>query len=148
VAGEDCVNNRCTPGSGTLIGSTGGTVTAGGGKLSLTIPAGALRSDVAIAIVPLEAWPEGAIGLVVDIQPSGLLFTTPATLTYRYDAAEIAGAADATLHLATAVGSSWIALDSTVDSTARTVTASLEHLSVYGLISVAALADAPAQPNR
>ena len=148
VAGEDCVNNRCTPGSGTLIGTTGGTVTAAGGKLSLTIPAGALRSDVAIAIVPLEAWPEGALGLVVDIQPSGLLFTTPASLTYHYEAAEIGSVADGSLHLATAVGSNWIALTSMVDSTARTVTASLEHLSVYGLISLDAPAAAPAQPNR
>ncbi|HEY3594828.1 MAG TPA: hypothetical protein VGL13_13185, partial [Polyangiaceae bacterium] len=124
-SGQDCVNNRCVAGSGTLIGPQGGSLTTGGGKLSLTVPAGALRSSVAIDIVPLEAWPEGALGTVVDIQPSGLLFATPATLTYRYDASEIGATPAATLHLAAASGSSWNALSSTVDTAAQTVSAPL-----------------------
>lgn len=142
-SGQDCVDHRCTAGSGTLIGAQGGAITIDGGKLSLSIPPGALRSDVVVAIVALEAWPEGALGTVVDIQPSGLLFATPATLVYHYETSEIGETPASSLRLATASGSTWTPLPSTVDEAALTVTASIAHLSVYGLLGVEATAESP-----
>jgi hypothetical protein len=142
-AGGDCVDHRCTAGSGTLIGPEGGSLSSEGGKLALSIPAGALRSDVVVAIVPLEAWPEGALGAVVDIQPSGLLFASPATLTFHYETSDIGGTPPVSLRLATASGSSWTPLPSTLDEAAHTVTAPIAHLSVYGLVAVEATAPSP-----
>ena len=132
-AGEDCVNNRCVAGSGTLVGPEGGVVTVSAGKVKLTIPAGALRSPVSILILPLEAWPAGALGQAYQILPSGLQFDPPATLTFTYGA-EIGTAAPAEVKIATAVGSKWTPLATMVDTAKKELSASLAHLSTYGLV--------------
>jgi hypothetical protein len=132
--GYSCSASRCVAGSGTLIGGTGGKVTDSSGKLELEVPAGALRSEVAIGIHELEAWPEGAIGKVFQIEPSGIEFVAPAKLTYTYDAAEIGNAPPDSLTLGFATGSSWTPLASMVDQRAHKVSASIAHLSTYGLL--------------
>jgi hypothetical protein len=130
------VEHRCTFGSGSLIGPEGGAVT--GGKLKLTIPPHSLRTTVSILILPLDAWPAGAVGPVYQIAPSGLQFDPPASLAYTFDTADIGQVPADQLKLANAVGSKWTALASTVDVANRTVTAPLAHLSTYGLIGPAA----------
>jgi hypothetical protein len=45
--------------------------------------------------------------------------------------------------LATASGSSWTTLPSTLDEAAHTVTAPIAHLSVYGLVAVEATVPSP-----
>jgi hypothetical protein len=138
--GFDCVNTRCVAGSGTLIGPEGGTVAAMGGKITLTISPGSLRTPVSIVIVAVEAWPDGALGPVFQILPSGLAFDPPATLAYVYTPTDIGAVAPSALKLASAVGSTWIPLASTVDTAASKVSAQIPHLSIYGLVgpSVAA----------
>jgi hypothetical protein len=135
--GYDCVNSRCIAGSGTLIGAEGGAVTAMGGKVKLTIAPGSLHSSVSILILAVEAWPDGALGPVFQLVPSGLAFDPPATLTYLYTADDIGTVAPSALRLANAVGSAWIPLNSTVDATGGSVSAQLAHLSIYGLVSAA-----------
>jgi hypothetical protein len=131
--GNDCVEHRCVAGSGSLVGPEGGTVT--GGKVKLTIPPHALRTSVSILIVPLEAWPAGALGPVYQILPNGLQFDPPASLIYTFDAADIGSVPADQLRLATAVGPKWTALDgAAVDAQKNTVTAPLAHFSTYGLI--------------
>jgi Leucine-rich repeat (LRR) protein len=133
-AGHDCVDHHCVAGSGTLIGSEGGTVSADSGRIVLTIPPGAMRGSATFLILPLEAWPKGALGPVFEVLPSGIAFDVPATLTYHYLPADIGTTAPADLHVGRALGATWTALPSTVDTAKQTVTASLEHLSVYGLV--------------
>jgi hypothetical protein len=129
----DCVDHRCSAGSGSFIGPEGGVVA--GGKVKLTIPPHSLRTAVSILILPLDAWPAGAVGPVYQILPNGLAFDPPASLAYTFDAADIGQAPADQLKLANAVGSKWTALDgSTVDAANSTVTAPLAHLSTYGLI--------------
>ena len=103
--GYSCANNRCVTGSGTLVGAEGGKITDSTGKLELVVPQGALRSQVAIGIHALEAWPEGALGQVFQIEPSGINFAVPATLTYTYAPAEIGNAPPLGLRLGYATGS-------------------------------------------
>jgi hypothetical protein len=86
-------------------------------------------------IVPLEAWPSGALGQVFDIEPSGIQFATPATITYTYEDAELAGANPAALRLGLAEGPNWTPLVSRVDLVGHLVSASIPHLSVYGLLA-------------
>ena len=70
---------------GTKVPTTGGAVTADSGRLTLTVPAGALRSDAHIAVttasVPTDATaiPESAY----DLAPSSLTFSSPVTITLR-----------------------------------------------------------------
>jgi hypothetical protein len=142
TGGNDCVDNRCVAGSGTLVGPEGGVVSASNGKVVLTVPAGALRAPVGIIIDSVETWPEGALGAVFSIAPSGITFTTPATLTIGYTAADIGAVLPADLRVAFATGSDWNVLASTVDTTARTVSAQLAHLSTYGLIQTPKAPDA------
>lgn len=60
-----------------IVGPAGGTITVG--PHSFTVPAGALDSAVAITAVA----PSSANNVVV-FQPTGLTFSTPATLTLSY----------------------------------------------------------------
>jgi hypothetical protein len=147
--GYDCVNNRCTTGPRTVIGPQGGVVLAPAGKIELRIPAGSLSTTASIAIFPVEAWPGGALGPVFQIEPTGLAFGIPATLTYHYVAADIGATAPAALRLANAIGARWVPLESSVDVAASTVSTQIPHLSIYGLVGpeVGSNADAGADAS-
>jgi hypothetical protein len=129
----DCVNGACVASQADSIGPMGGTVVGLSGKVNLVVPSKALSEPATITIAALEAWPAGALGAAFEIDPTGLQFTAGATLVYHYDN-EIGANAPADLRLARANGTVWTPLDSKVDADAHTVSAVLEHLSVYGLI--------------
>ena len=103
--------------------------------VTLTVPPGALATSASIQVLPLEAWPTGAVGPVFEILPSGLAFDVPAQLTYHYVASELGSVDPARLTVAQATGSTWTALPSTLDTSAETISANIEHLSAYGLIA-------------
>ncbi len=78
-----------------VAATTGGTVTSDDGNLVVNIPAGALTDDIAISITRLdpEDWPEGfadgaVVGEVYDLQPSGLTFSDPVTISHRITEAD------------------------------------------------------------
>lgn len=72
------------------IGPGGGTVASSDGRVSLTIPAGALAADVQISIDEMPSPPEHAIpGAAFEIGPTGTQFATAAILTIRYDPARL-----------------------------------------------------------
>jgi hypothetical protein len=81
-----------TVASGTLVGSSGGTVTGGNGAVVLTIPPGALTTNTAIAIVPVvgpPAAPPAGVqfnGTAYQIGTVALMFAQPVTITLKYDA--------------------------------------------------------------
>ncbi|MBI5527475.1 MAG: hypothetical protein HY897_14165 [Deltaproteobacteria bacterium] len=87
-------------GAATLVvtAAAGGTLVSADGMLTLEIPAGALAADTVVSVVgvpndvlPLEIAERDPVGIVYDIQPDGLAFLVPATLTIRLSAATIAG---------------------------------------------------------
>lgn len=73
-----------------VIAAAGGTVVSVDGLVSLEIPAGALTEDTEISMTPMLAGqlPESVAGfeddelVVYDMQPDGLQFTSPATMTF------------------------------------------------------------------
>ncbi len=78
-----------------VAAATGGTVTSDDGNLVVNIPAGALTDDIAISITRLdpEDWPEGfadgaVVGEVYDLQPGGLTFSDPVTISHRITEAD------------------------------------------------------------
>lgn len=72
----------------------GGSVSSADGALTVEVPAGALDEDTEVRIVRLHPvdWPEEltdetpALGRVYDLQPDGLTFNQPVTVTRRISA--------------------------------------------------------------
>lgn len=67
------------------VGAAGGTLTSTDGRLTLTIPPGALSADAAIEIQEIE-W-EG--GRAWSLRPDGLAFATPVTATITLSEEEV-----------------------------------------------------------
>jgi hypothetical protein len=76
-----------TPSGGTRIGPAGGTVVSADGRLTLTIPPGALSTDVPIRVevVAAEAVPETLRGprAVYRLEPEGTTFAQPVRVELR-----------------------------------------------------------------
>ena len=69
------------------VGPSGGTITVEGSPVALQIPAGALDSstEVILKTVADASLPAGVLaGTVVEIQPAGLTFKKPVSLTLSY----------------------------------------------------------------
>src|SRR5262249_7648582 len=132
--GYDCAGNRCAPSNVDSVGPEGGMVVSPDHRLTLSVPPNALSVRVHLTIELAEAWPDGALGPVFEVRPSGTTFASAVTLVYRYQAADIAPIPAAGIRLAVASGAVWSALPTTVDVGMQTVTAQAMHLSTYGLI--------------
>src|SRR3954468_24462161 len=63
-----------------VVGKSGGAVTSMDGNVGVTIPAGALGTDVRITVAPAEAPASGAVGTVYEIGPTGTQFAMPVAL--------------------------------------------------------------------
>lgn len=77
---------------GKTIGAQGGTVTSADGRLTLTIPEGALSADTRFTMTRVERanWAAEIAALeplseVYDVQPEGTQFAVPATLRWAFD---------------------------------------------------------------
>ena len=119
-----------------VVGTSGGAVTSSDGNLAVSIPAGALPADVTITTEPAAAPADGAVGAVYEIGPTGTQFAMPVTLTLHYDAADLNGAAESSLRVATFAGGSWQLLPgAVVDRQAKTVSGVTTHLSPYAVVA-------------
>lgn len=117
-----------------IIGGAGGTARSGDGRLSMTLPAGAVASDLGITVQAMAAAPAGAVGTAFEIGPSGTQFLTPATVTLSYDVASLGGRSEGEVTLATFVDGSWQELDSiTRDLAQHTLSGQTMHLSIFGM---------------
>ena len=70
--------------AGDEIGRKGGVVVSDDGRLALEIPAGALDKSVEITITAV-AGPEGSQSDLYVMEPMGLVFDRPVTVTFDYD---------------------------------------------------------------
>jgi hypothetical protein len=120
------------------VGTAGGTVQATtlDAKLKLVFPAGALAADTAVTITPVT--PATGDVVSVKLRPAGVFFAKPVTVVLEYPPGK-APAASARLRLRLGGADSYIG--TTVDSAARTLTATL---NTFGGSTVQALAE-PAQ---
>jgi hypothetical protein len=133
-SGYDCVGNRCAPSAVDTIGPEGGMVVSPDHRLTVEVPPNALSVRVHLTIDLAEAWPEGALGPVFEVRPSGTTFASPVTFVYRYQAADVTPYSPSSLKLAFATGATWTPLSTTIDPMAGIAAAQTTHLSTYGLI--------------
>ncbi len=118
------------------IGPAGGTLTSADGVVTLKVPKGALTQTVTLGIAPATKAPSGAV-LAYELTPSGTVFAVPATLTVDTSALSLPkGTTEADVRLETASSGAWKGLYTTLDSTKHTASASLAHLSTYGVLAL------------
>lgn len=70
------------------IGASGGTITSGDAKLTVTIPAGAVSTNTTFSVQPITS-PNGKTGAAYRLLPSRQ-FPVPVTLTFSYSDADVA----------------------------------------------------------
>jgi hypothetical protein len=121
----------------TSIGQAGGTLGAMG--VTVTIPAGALSSELPITIeLSAQPGPTGTISRVFDIGPTGTIFAKPITIAFDYALSQLAGLppSDFAVETSTAGSSaSWTPLSQiVVDVTAHTIAGQTTHMSLYALV--------------
>ncbi len=131
------------------IGPSGGTASSGDGRGSVTVPAGALSQDTAIAVAVASNPPAGNIGTAYDFGPDGTNFSQPVTISITYDDANLpGGVTESNLTLGTVANNQWTAVaNATVDTVTNVVSGTTTHFSVYGVIAVGDSGTVPAAPT-
>ncbi len=119
------------------IGPAGGTLTASDGKLTLTIPAGALTKETTISVEPVENTSGLSVGTGYHFLPDGTQFAKPATFTYRYTDDEMAGADPNRLGIVVQQPDhSWrLTRRATIDPAQRTITSQINHFSWWSVVT-------------
>lgn len=116
----------------TPVLTTGGTARSADAHATLTFAAGALRDDTDITIVTRrDRTAEDLRSFVYELEPSGLTFGAPVTLTI------VAARDEETLAIANLDGPAPVIVEgSRWDPTTRAVSAPLAHFSSYGAVVV------------
>lgn len=119
--------------------STGGTLTTQDGAV-LSVPPGALATDTLISIIVPKGQAAGARNLSYILEPQGLAFSSPASLTFPYQETTPGEApffnvySSSTLNAVQDAGSeltNWAQLGASgTDTAARTVTVPVDHFSI------------------
>ena len=121
------------------VGTAGGTVATGDSTATAVFPANAFASNTTVTIAPSTSAAANArlvSGTAYDFGPSGN-FAQPVQLKLKYAATGLpAGALESRLVMYTLVAGAWQpVVGSTVDTTARTVSASVTHFSTYAVLA-------------
>jgi len=134
-----CGDERPTEPPPNTIGPDGGTLSFAQGKVTLTIPAGALSEPVAIAVTATATFPPSATiaeGTTYEFKPHGTRFALPVELTIAYDPAGLPpGVRGAELRIFEAASAGWQEVTGCTVNTARqSVTGMIGGFSVYGIL--------------
>jgi len=118
------------------IGAAGGDLTSADGKVTVTVPAGALSADTDIGIQPIDNNAHGGVGSGYRFTPDGQVFTAPVTLTFTYTDADVLGTAAAALGAAfqDANGFWDLLAGAVVDTGAKTVSVETDHFTDFSLV--------------
>jgi len=111
----------------------GGTIKSNDGRVELIIPEGALSSKTNISIQSITNYTEGGVGSAYEFGPSGTTFSKPVQLIFHYTKEELNGTLAELKSIATqSSNGKWYALKSiVVDTTAQSLTTTIEHFSSY-----------------
>jgi hypothetical protein len=136
------------------IALNGGQISTTDEILTLKVKAGTQLLDNAgqplslmRATIPASSPSPPALSIIVlvyDLGPSGATFTPPITLMMNYQSRSLPqGVPESTLYVAYWDGSAWQAMQSTVDTRAKNVSAWLSHLTLFALIGKPELTATP-----
>lgn len=125
---------------GGVAGPAAASITAIGGRVTLALPANALAqiTDItASAAASATADPRLLPGTAVDLGPIGLAFAQPVSLTLKYDPTKLPpGSLESALGIFLDSVGAWRSLPGgTVNTTAKTVTATIAHFSTYAILA-------------
>ena len=121
-----------------VVGLAGGTVSLPAGKVSLTIPPGALSADTPITVTAMSS--AGSPGPVYQFGPSGLIFNLPVTVTLSVDPSLLPpGTAVQDLILSYVDDYLEILTDVQIDIANSTITGKATHFSGFGLATSTAV---------
>jgi hypothetical protein len=118
-----------------VVGVAGGQVTANGGRVKLTIPPNALKTNVPITIGQITSPAAGAVGPVYEIGPTGQTFAQPVVISLVFKSADLNGATASSLHIATFSQGAWRPIASSVSFANNSVAGQISHLSPWTIIS-------------
>ena len=123
----------CEQSGSDSIGPRGGEVISPDGRLTLTIPEGALDHEVEIEISDAADRPDGALGPAYSLSPRGTAFRIPATITFELEEGDMEAGDPA---IAAARDGQWFYLaDREVDSEDMIVTSSATYLSDFAVVA-------------
>jgi len=118
-----------------LIGSDGGTISSIDGMFTIRVPAHALEQETTVSIQAISVQAAGAVR-AWRLAPEGTTFAKPVELVISYGSADVAGSAAEALNLGyqNPDGSWSVIKQTTLDTDARTLTASSRHFSDWSLL--------------
>ncbi len=119
------------------IDAAGGTLAAADGRLSITVPANAVSAATTFSLQPVATLVPGAIGAGYNLEPHGVTFAQPVTLTFTVPEAGVSRTGVDGLGVALRDDASgqwtWLA-DATRDAGAKTVAAATTHFCETSVI--------------
>jgi hypothetical protein len=124
---------------GEVCSTAGASFSAQDSVVALNIPAGALTQTQNITVAPATSVPSNdrlMPGTAFEFGPNGTTFASPITITIKYDLSKLtAGSPEGGLQLYEVAGTLWrVVPGSTVNTVTRTVTGSVSHFTVYGVL--------------
>lgn len=127
------------------IGAAGGTLTSSDGRLTTTVPAGALAANTVVEIQPITATAPGAFGSGYRLTPEGVNFAKPVTLTFNYSAAEAGASVPESLRIAARDSRGhWRVMNTTRDPARREIAVTTTHFSDWSHVGGLQIAPASA----
>ena len=117
------------------VGNAGGRLDSPDGRLTITVPEGALVGASSVSIQAIANGAPGRAGVGYRLAPEGVSFAKPVQLRFSYSDADIAGSSADALGVAyQQQGGTWRMVSATVDKAAKTVTANTTHFSDWSLV--------------
>lgn len=119
------------------IGPSGGTLSSSDGRLTLTIPAGALSRETVLTVEPVENTAPNGVGRGYHFGPAGTQFVKSATWTYRYEPEEINGiSTEAVAMVMQKPDHTWrFTQGAKVDPATQTITSTIHHFSWFSMVT-------------
>lgn len=124
---------------GAVVGASGNTFTDATGNLNVSVPPNAVTQTISLTVAAASNLPPSArliAGTAFDLGPAAMTFGQPVTLTIKYNPALVtAGNSESELMLYEVVAGAWAPVaGSTPNTTAKTVSANVQHLGTYAVM--------------
>lgn len=132
-------------------------LTATDASVNIDIPAGTNLLDstgsplstITQTVIDASAYPSSADKVVVmarEFGPDGAKFTPALTITLKYSSQSVNGVSENTLLMAFWDGTGWQQLDSTLNTTAKTISSKVQHFSKFSIIGNAQSGNSQSPP--
>lgn len=114
------------------IGAAGGELATADARFTIVVPPGALASDTSLSIQPITNTAHGGVGTAYELTPDGLAFAQPVTLRFKPSEEDLEGSALEFVQVDRQDSEGfWEELETSIDATSGTVSASTPHFSHY-----------------